>query len=106
MNDRKKLLNLLNQAMDLVDENVYQFRLLKRNKLLIAKNNFSFSETKLTLKVTVKSNRVKINFDGIYLAEICDDEFSGRVKKKLHELKQQHQEYVEEELEHFLCADV
>lgn len=102
----EKLLDLLNQAMDLIDENIYQFRLLKRSKIQIIKNNFEFSETKITLKTSCKNSRVKINFDGIYFAEISDELFAARVKKKIHELKIKHQEYVVEELENFICADV
>ena len=106
MKNREKLLDLLNQAMDLVDENIYQFRLLKLNKIQIIKNNFEFSETKITLQTSCKNARVKINFDGIYFAEISDESFAERVKKKIHELKTKHQEYVVEELENFICADV
>ena len=106
MKNSEKLLDLLNQAMDLVDENIYQFRLLKRSKIQIIKNNFEFSETKITLQTSCKNARVKINFDGIYFAEISDASFAERVKKKIHELKTKHQEYVEEELENFICADV
>ena len=106
MKNSEKLLDLLNQAMDLIDENVYQIRLIKRSKIQLLKNNFEFSETKITLQTSSKSARVKINFDGIYLAEVYDESFAERVKKKIHELKMRHQEYVEEELENFICADV
>ena len=106
MKNSKKLLDLLNQAMDLVDENIYQIRLIKHSKIQLIKNNFEFCETKITLRTSCKNARVKINFDGIYFAEISDESFADRVKKKIHELKTKHHEYVEEELENFICADV
>lgn len=106
MKNSEKLLDLLHQAIDLIDENVYQIRLIKRSKIQLLKNNFEFSETKITLQTSSKSSRVKINFDGIYLAEVYDESFAERVKKKIHELKMKHQEYVEEELENFICADL